>query len=253
MRNGCGPDSKPVSRGFDSFHRCFSGIHEYRHEQLTTGHLSHSSPVTDSRGGTFPASPPVRRGRRPGASRAGVPEPATPRGRDQLWASGKATSFRDGMRTSRVRVPPAGPGARRKLATGRAGAGNVPCDGNPRHIRRRALHARGSTGESTGLRSRGVQVRVLPGVLCPRQKRAMRRDVDPEEAGSSPAGHPRARQPPRARRPHRTTIASSGRRTGQSDVPAALAQLGRGTWLRTRRFRVRIPGAARDHLTSSIT
>ena len=45
-------------------------------------------------------------------------------------------------------------------------------------------------GESTCLRSRGLQVRVLPGVLCPKQKRAMRRDVAPEKAGSSPAGHP---------------------------------------------------------------
>jgi hypothetical protein len=45
-------------------------------------------------------------------------------------------------------------------------------------------------GESTCLRSRGLQVRVLPGVLCPKQKRAMHRDVAPEEAGSSPAGHP---------------------------------------------------------------
>jgi hypothetical protein len=76
------------------------------------------------------------------------------------------------------------------LATGRAGATDVPCDGNPQYIRRRALNARGSTGESTGLRSRGVQVRILPGVLCPKRKWAMRRDVTPEEAGSSPAGHP---------------------------------------------------------------
>jgi hypothetical protein len=57
-------------------------------------------------------------------------------GEDQLWASGQATSF--GMRRSGVRVPPAGPGARRMLATGRAGATDVPCDGNPHDIRRRA-------------------------------------------------------------------------------------------------------------------
>ena len=35
-----------------------------------------------------------------------------------------------------------------------------------------------------------MQVQVLPGVLCPKHKRSMRRDVAPEEAGSSPAGHP---------------------------------------------------------------
>jgi len=31
-------------------------------------------------------------------------------------------------------------------------------------------------------------------VLCPKQKRAMHRDVAPEEAGSSPAGHPEKNQ-----------------------------------------------------------
>jgi hypothetical protein len=49
--------------------------------------------------------------------------------------------------------------------------------------------ARGPTGESTCLRGRRLQVRVLPGVLCPKQKRAMRRDVAPEKQkvqGSSP-------------------------------------------------------------------
>ncbi len=35
-----------------------------------------------------------------------------------------------------------------------------------------------------------MQVRILPGVLCPKLKWATRRDVAPEEAGSSPAGHP---------------------------------------------------------------
>lgn len=58
------------------------------------------------------------------------------------------------------------------------------------HPAQGAVNARGSTGEGTCLRSRRLQVRVLPGVLCPKQKRAMRRDVDPEKAGSSPAGHP---------------------------------------------------------------
>jgi hypothetical protein len=193
VRNGCGPDSKPVSRGFDSFHRCFSGIHEYRLEQLTTGHSSHFLPGRGRSG-----RPSLRR--RPCAgedtrARPGQPSPgpATPWGRHQLSASGQATSF--GMRTSGVRVPPAGPGARRMLATGRAGATDVPCDGNPHHIRRRAPDARCSTGESACLRSRRVQVQVLPGVLCPKRKWAMRRDVDPEEAGSSPAGHPQVRRP----------------------------------------------------------
>ena len=111
------------------------------------------------------------------------------------------------------------------LATGRAGATDVPCDGNPHPIRRRAPDARGSIGESACLRSRRVQVRVLPGVLCPKRKRAMRRDVDPEEAGSSPAGHPHHDDP------LSTTIAPydgrpGGRRTSQNAVPAALAQLG---------------------------
>lgn len=39
-----------------------------------------------------------------------------------------------------------------------------------------------------------MQVRILPGVLCPKRKWAMRRDVTPEEAGSSPAGHPAVRR-----------------------------------------------------------
>ena len=86
----------------------------------------------------------------------------------------------------------------------------MPCDGNPQYIRRRAPDARGSTGESACLRSRRVQVRILPGVLCPKRKWAMRRDVTPEEAGSSPAGHPRVR------RTHGAYVV----------LPAALAQLG---------------------------
>jgi hypothetical protein len=163
------------------------------------------------------------------------------------------------MRTSGVRVPPAGPGARRMLATGRAGATDVPCDGNPHHIRRRAPDARGSTGESACLRSRRVQVRVLPGVLCPKRKWAMRRDVAPEEAGSSPAGHPEYDDQ------SRTTRASCTPSTAESVVPdpydgrphdrspytrehrtRGSGPTGRGAWLRTRRFRVRIPGAAPD-------
>ncbi len=160
----------------------FSGIHEYRHEQLTTGHSSHFLPAGSAVRGTS-----LRRRAYAGEDR---PRGRNPRGRHQLWASGQAASF--GLRTSGVRVPPAGPGARGMLATGRAGAGNVPCDGNPHHIRRRAPDARGSTGQSACLRSRRVQVQVLPGVLCPRRKWAMRRDVTPEEAGSSPAGHPRS-------------------------------------------------------------
>ena len=58
------------------------------------------------------------------------------------------------------------------------------------HPAQGAVNARGSTGEGTCLRSRRLQVQILPGVLCPKQKRAMRRDVDPEKAGSSPVGHP---------------------------------------------------------------
>lgn len=81
-------------------------------------------------------------------------------------------------------------GARRMLSYRPSGRRKLPCDGNPQYIRRRAPNARGSIGESTCLRSRRLQVRVLPGVLCPKRKWAMRRDVDPEEAGSSPAGHP---------------------------------------------------------------
>lgn len=98
----------------------FSGIHGYRLEQLTTGHSSHFLP-----GHRRPRRPSLRR--RPCAgeeardrrlARAGeLGHPslglATPRGRHQLWASGQATSF--GMRTTGVRVPPAGPGARRML------------------------------------------------------------------------------------------------------------------------------------------
>jgi hypothetical protein len=58
------------------------------------------------------------------------------------------------------------------------------------HPAQGATNARGSIGESTCLRSRRLQVQVLPGVLCPKQKWAMHRDVAPEKAGSSPAGHP---------------------------------------------------------------
>lgn len=186
VRNGCEPDSKPAFRGFDSFHRCYFPAHGQGIEELTTGYAICNFP---------------------GLRRSG---------RYELWASGKATSF--GMRESGVRVPPARPGARRMLATGRAGAGNVPCAGNPQHIRCRAPNARGSTGESTCLRSRGLQVQVLPGVLCPKQKWAMHRDVAPAEAGSSPAGHPS---------------------TGGS------GPIGRGSRFRTGRFGVRVPGAAR--------
>ena len=87
---------------------------------------------------------------------------------------------------------------------------HAPCAGNPKTSGAGPVNARGSTGESACLRSRRVQVRILPGVLCPKRKWAMRRDVTPEEAGSSPAGHPRVR------RAHAAYVVR----------PAALAQLG---------------------------
>jgi hypothetical protein len=117
-------------------------------------------------------------------------------GESELWVSGQATSC--GLRWMGVRTSPARPGARRMLS--------YRPSGRPKRALRRksavhpaqgAVNARSSTGESTCLRRRGLQVRVLPGVLCPRQKRAMRRDVTPEEAGSSPAGHPSTTNRPR--------------------------------------------------------
>ena len=79
-------------------------------------------------------------------------------------------------------------------------------------------------GESTCLRSRGLQVRVLPGVLCPKQKRPMRRDVAPEEAGSSPAGHPQYGVLTHCRRYDGCVARQSPYATNA--IPAALAQLG---------------------------
>jgi hypothetical protein len=86
------------------------------------------------------------------------------------------------------------------------------------------LNARGSTGQSACLRSRRVQVQVLPGVLCPKQKRPMHRDVAPEEAGSSPVGHPQYGVLTHCRRYDGCVARQSPYATNA--VPAALAQLG---------------------------
>lgn len=116
-------------------------------------------------------------------------------------------------------------------------------------------NARGPIGEGSCLRSSRLQVRVLPGVLCPRRKWAMRRDVTPEEAGSSPAGHPDQPDPrpdnPAGRasaghKPSRESPGGTSRRAGK--VPdgtiCGSGPTGRGVRFRTGRFGVRIPGAA---------
>ena len=110
---------------------------------------------------TFPAAPCVRRGRRPGASRANRPRDRTSRGRDQLWASGKATSF--GLRATGVRVPPAGPGARRMLSYRPSG----------RH--KRALRRKSAPHPAQG-------------IPRPWLNRREHRSTKPGSAGSSPAG-----------------------------------------------------------------
>jgi hypothetical protein len=160
VSNGCRPDSKPAPRGFDSLHRCFC-------RRLRAANCRIDNWICHCNS--------------PGAAQ--VP------GESELWASGQATSF--GMRGTGVRISPARPGARSMLS--------YRPSGRPKRALRRksavhpaqgATNARGSIGESTCLRSRRLQVQVLPGVLCPKQKRAMHRDVAPEKAGSSPAGHP---------------------------------------------------------------
>ena len=167
---------KPALRGFDSFHRCF-----LRHSRMPNRTIDNWICHCNSR------APP----RYPGGPAVGQRQ---------------ATSF--GLRGTGVRVSPAGPGARSMLS--------YRPSGRPRRALRRksAVHpaqgaadARGSTGESTCLRSRRLQVRVLPGVLCPKRKWAMRRDVDPEEAGSSPAGHPSTTERPE---PHRDSSPGEG-------------------------------------------
>lgn len=134
------------------------GIHEYRPEQLTTGHSSHF--------------PPGRRGlvdlpcgavRAPGKTPGRVPGtvPGATRGRHQLWASGQAASF--GMRTTGVRVPPAGPGARRMLSY-------RPSGRHERALRRKsAPHPAQGTGR-------------------PWLNGREHRPTKPGSAGSSPAG-----------------------------------------------------------------
>ena len=103
----------PCHEGSTPSTDAFSGIHGYRYEQLTTGHSSHFLPGRRRSGG-LPCGAARAPGKTPGHARAAVPGPRSrPGDVDQLWASGKATSF--GMRTTGVRVPPAGPGARRML------------------------------------------------------------------------------------------------------------------------------------------
>ena len=96
VRNGCGPGSKPASRGFDSFHRCFFRYSRISARTIDNWTFIAFSPGSPTARETFLAAPPVRRGRRPGSpartSRASPGTPslglATPRGRHQLWASG---------------------------------------------------------------------------------------------------------------------------------------------------------------------
>lgn len=147
-----------------------------------------------------------------------------------------------GMRRSGVRVPPAGPGARGMLATGRAGATYVPCAGNPHHIRRRAPNARGSTGrerlptkqEGAGSSPAGRAVSEAEAVEAPGRGPG----GSGFESRRAPAVHLAAPAVPAA-------TPAVQRRTPQYPASGS-GPIGRGAWLRTRRFRVRVPGAARD-------
>ena len=184
MRTGCRPDSKPGSRGFNSFHRCFSGIHGYRHEQLTTGHSSHFLP-----GHRRPGRPSLRRrscagedarerATVPGARNAPGTSPAVGQRLGHLiWVEDVGGSSPSSW-TRRPQDACYRPSGRHRRALRRKSAPH-PAQGTERPwLNRRECLPTKQEGAGSNPAGRAVSKSEIGDAR------------GPEEAGSSPAGHP---------------------------------------------------------------
>jgi hypothetical protein len=161
------------------------------------------------------------------------------------------------MRTTGVRVPPAGPGARRMLSYRPSGrheralrrkSAPHPSQGTPRPWLNRREHRSTKPG-SAGSSPAGRAVSEAEAVDAP--------GCGPGGSGFEPRRTPhsttttpyddqplrRARRPPAAGPSYQQDLCdrASYQSTTSTRGPRPI---GRGSWLRTRRFGVRIPGAA---------
>lgn len=225
----------------------FPGIHGYRHEQLTTGHSSHFS-----RAGSAVRDLPCGAARAPGKTPGRGPEQARP-GPPGRRLPGDRSSNRP--RGNAPGTSPAVGQRRGHLIWVEDDGGSSPSSWTRR--------PRNACYRPSGRQQRALRRKSAPhpaqGTRRPWLNRTERLPTKQEGAGSSPAGRavseaevgdaPGCGPGGSGFEPRRTpSVIPGGADVAvptRTQYPRGSGPTGRGAWLRTRRFRVRIPGAAR--------
>jgi hypothetical protein len=205
----------------------FVGIYGCRSEQLTTGHSSHFLPGRGRLGGTFPAAPPVRRGRPPG-ERPGQPSPGS---------HAPGTSPAVGQRRGHLIWDEVIGGSSPSSWTRRPQDAQLPAERAPRTCPVTEIRTASGAGHPTPVaQPERAPAYEAGGCRFKSCRACCVRSGSGRCAGTWPR-RKRVRAPPDTLR-YAMLTASTTYLRGSGPT-------GRGAWLRTRRFRVRIPGAAR--------